>query len=30
MKAWPLTWPSGWKRTKPEQRTRAKFNKKTY
>jgi hypothetical protein len=29
MKSYPLQWPSGWRRTKPEHRTRAKFNKKT-
>jgi hypothetical protein len=30
MKSFPLQWPTGWRRTKPEQRSRAKFNKKTY
>lgn len=29
MKAYPLAWPSGWRRMKPERRTRAKFNQKT-
>lgn len=30
MKAFPLTWPAGWKRTTPEQRTRAKFNQQSF
>jgi len=30
MKAYPLSWPAGWRRTKPDQRARGKFNKKTY
>lgn len=29
MKAFPLTWPAGWKRTTPERRTRAKFNQQS-
>ena len=29
MTNYPLAWPAGWRRTKPEHRTRAKFNKKT-
>lgn len=30
MESYPLTWPAGWKRTKPGQRRQAKFSKRTY
>lgn len=30
MTRFPLAWPAGWKRTRPDQRKSAKFSKKTY
>ncbi len=30
IKAFPLQWPAGWKRTEPAQRKNAQFNKKVY
>ncbi len=30
IRAYPLQWPVGWQRTEPHDRTRARFNKKSY